>query len=163
MFHSIPSQEPWKGSSFPYLWFHWDPLLHTFMHSWHDKGYRMAGIWEASRRNISDKLREKFGTSLAIQEVRLCASTVGDAGSTPAQGTRILHAMPPKKQNTRNKNKTERKNLGKMYLRYCVTFHQTFLFTEPLKRFLHLFYGLHGPLFLSRCNKIVWNYNAEKS
>lgn len=51
----------------------------------------MAGIWEASRRNISDKLREKFGTSLAIQEVRLCASTVGDAGSTPAQGTRIDH------------------------------------------------------------------------
>ena len=44
-------------------------------------------------------LREVFlikncalGTSLAVQWLRLCASTAGGTGSIPVQGTKILHA-----------------------------------------------------------------------
>ena len=33
-----------------------------------------------------------WGTSLAVQCLRLCASTAGDAGSIPGQGTKIPHA-----------------------------------------------------------------------
>ena len=34
-----------------------------------------------------------FGTSLAIQWLRLCASNAGGTGSIPGQGTKILCAM----------------------------------------------------------------------
>ena len=33
-----------------------------------------------------------MGLNLAIQWLRLCASTAGDAGSNPGRGTRIPHA-----------------------------------------------------------------------
>ena len=33
------------------------------------------------------------GTSLAIQWLRLCASTAGGEGSIPGRGTKILHVM----------------------------------------------------------------------
>ena len=38
--------------------------------------------------------RKKAGTSLAVQWVRLHASTSGGMGSIPAQGTKIPHATP---------------------------------------------------------------------
>ena len=40
-----------------------------------------------------------IGTSLAIQWLRLCASTAGSEGSIPGRGTKILHAS----QNNREK------------------------------------------------------------
>ena len=40
------------------------------------------------------------GTSLAVQWLRLCTSSVGGAGSIPGRGTKIPHAAgPPKKGN----------------------------------------------------------------
>ena len=38
------------------------------------------------------------GTFLAVQWLRLCASTAGDAGSIPGQGTKILHAAQTAKE-----------------------------------------------------------------
>ena len=43
----------------------------------------------------------KFGTSLAVQWLRLCASNAGDTGSNPGQGTKTLHdamVWPKKKR-----------------------------------------------------------------
>ena len=39
-----------------------------------------------------------FGNLLAVQWLGLCASTAGDTGSIPGQGTKILHATQPKKK-----------------------------------------------------------------
>ena len=41
--------------------------------------------------------KEETGTSLAVQWLRLYASNVGSAGLIPGQGTKIPHAVPPKK------------------------------------------------------------------
>ena len=38
------------------------------------------------------------GTSLAVQWLRLRASTAGGTGSTPGRGTKIPHARRPKKK-----------------------------------------------------------------
>ena len=38
-------------------------------------------------------LKEQCGNSLAIQWLRRHASTAGDTGSMPGQGTKILHVM----------------------------------------------------------------------
>ena len=35
---------------------------------------------------------KKNGSSLAVQLLRLCASTAGGVGSIPGRGTKILHA-----------------------------------------------------------------------
>ena len=46
------------------------------------------------------------GTSLVVQWLRLCTSTVGAAGSIPRQGTKILHAgqcAPLKEKPTKTK------------------------------------------------------------
>ena len=42
---------------------------------------------------------EKVGTSLAVQRLRLCASTAGGMSQVPGWGTKILHASAaqPKK------------------------------------------------------------------
>ena len=34
-----------------------------------------------------------FGTSLAVQWLRLCPSSAGGMGSIPSRGTKILHAV----------------------------------------------------------------------
>ena len=48
----------------------------------------------------------KSGTSLAVQQLRLHASTAGCAGSIPGQGTKILHAAwRSQKVKIKNKNK----------------------------------------------------------
>ena len=39
-----------------------------------------------------DLIQELLGTSLAVQCLGLCASTAGDTGSIPGQGTKIPHA-----------------------------------------------------------------------
>ena len=47
------------------------------------------------------------GTSLAVQWLRLCASSAGDVGLIPGQGTKILHAVgrgQKKKKTTKTKN-----------------------------------------------------------
>lgn len=41
---------------------------------------------------------EGGGTSLAVQRFRFRASKAGDAGSIPSRGTKILHAVRPKKK-----------------------------------------------------------------
>ena len=38
------------------------------------------------------------GTSLAVQWLRLCASNAGGVGSIPGAGTKIPHALRPKKE-----------------------------------------------------------------
>ena len=38
------------------------------------------------------KNHDKIGTSLAVQWLRLCASTAGGTGSIPGRGTKIPHA-----------------------------------------------------------------------
>ena len=49
-----------------------------------------------------------YRTSLAVQWLRLCASTAGGAGSIPGHGTKILHAMQHGQNQTKPKqNKTK--------------------------------------------------------
>ena len=45
----------------------------------------------------NDSKRSLGGTSLAVQWLRLGASTAGGMGSIPGWGTKILHAPQPKK------------------------------------------------------------------
>ena len=47
---------------------------------------------------------QQISTSLAVQWLRHCASTAGDAGSIPGQGTKILHAV---RCSQKGKNKKE--------------------------------------------------------
>ena len=56
---------------------------------------------------------KRYGTSLLVQWLRLCAPNAGDLGSIPGQGTRshmqqlkILHAMSETHQRQINKNKS---------------------------------------------------------
>ena len=50
----------------------------------------------------------RLGTSLAVQWLRLHASTAGDTGSIPGQGTKILHARAAQPNKTKqNKTKTK--------------------------------------------------------
>ena len=50
---------------------------------------------------------ETLGTSLAVQWLRLCASTAGDAGLIPGHGTKIPHAAAKTKQNKTKQKKNE--------------------------------------------------------
>ena len=43
-------------------------------------------------RARSQGFKNENGTSLAVQWLRFCASTTGDGGSVPGQGTKIPHA-----------------------------------------------------------------------
>ena len=45
------------------------------------------------------------GTSLVVLWLRLCAPNEGSMGSVPASGTKISHAMRPKKEKKRKKKK----------------------------------------------------------
>ena len=60
-----------------------------------------------------------MGTSLAVQRLRLCASTAGGAGSIPGWGTKIPHAVrrgqKVKKQNKSSDEKENTHRLVKMY------------------------------------------------
>ena len=46
--------------------------------------------------------RVTWGTSLAVQWLRLCAPNVGDGGSFPGQGTKIPHATKHRQNNNNN-------------------------------------------------------------
>ena len=48
---------------------------------------------DQAQPNKSVFLNVDSGTSLVVQWLRLCASTVGDTGSIRGQGTKMLHAM----------------------------------------------------------------------
>ena len=50
-------------------------------------------ITQISARLLGLKQKDDHGTSLVVQGLRLCASTAGDTGSIPGQGTKILHYM----------------------------------------------------------------------
>ena len=61
-------------------------------------------ITQISARLLGLKEKDDHGTSLVVQWLRLHASTAGDTGSIPGQGTKILHYMqctPPPKKRTR--------------------------------------------------------------
>ena len=47
---------------------------------------------------------QEAGTSLAVQQLRLCSSTTGGTGSIPGRGTKIPHATW---HGQKNKNKTQ--------------------------------------------------------
>ena len=52
-------------------------------------------IWQIQKGVMEGKPQKVWiyrGTSLAVQWLRLCASTAGGAGSIPGQGTTIPHA-----------------------------------------------------------------------
>ena len=58
-------------------------------------------ITQISARLLGLKEKDDHGTSLVVQWLRLHASTAGDTGSIPGQGTKILHYMqctPPQKK-----------------------------------------------------------------
>ena len=48
-----------------------------------------------------------LGTSLAVQGLRLCASTAGGAGLIPGQGTKILYALWHSKKKNENDSFTQ--------------------------------------------------------
>ena len=48
--------------------------------------------------HVSDVKDHLLGTAVAVQWLRLCASTAEDMGSIPARETKIPHAVQPKKQ-----------------------------------------------------------------
>ena len=50
--------------------------------------------------HVSDLKDRLLGTALAVQWLRLCASTAGDMGLIPGQRTKISHAVQPKKKGT---------------------------------------------------------------
>ena len=52
-----------------------------------------AGLLPQAQPSKSVFLNVDSGTSLVVQWLRLCASTVGDTGSIRGQGTKMLHAM----------------------------------------------------------------------
>ena len=52
---------------------------------------------------------EQSGTSLAVQWLRLRASTAGDMGSTPSGGINIPHAAQCGQKNTTQHNTTKQK------------------------------------------------------
>ena len=76
-------------------------------------GLRYVGAPRAAHdhRNASSKLQLKKtknqGTSLAVQQLRFCASTAGGMDSIPGQVTKIPHAAWP--QTPQKKNATQRK------------------------------------------------------
>ena len=51
------------------------------------------------------------GTSLAVQWLRLCASKVGGVGLIPGIGTKIPHALRPKKKKEKKKTRIEIRDL----------------------------------------------------
>ena len=54
------------------------------------------------------------GTSLAVQQLRLCTSTAGDAGSIPDQGSKMFHALGygQKKKMINCRNVIRQRDLG---------------------------------------------------
>ena len=52
---------------------------------------------EIMLRFEKDLIECMTGTSLAVQWLRLCASSTGDVGSIPGCRTKVLHAVQPKK------------------------------------------------------------------
>ena len=53
--------------------------------------------FHSSQRTILCFKDRNPGTFLAVQWLRLCASSTGDVGSFPGWGTKIPHAVQPKK------------------------------------------------------------------
>ena len=53
--------------------------------------HKQWAIFKGNYVSISNSIK-KNRTSLAVQHLRLCASTAGDGGSIPGQGARIPHA-----------------------------------------------------------------------
>ena len=55
---------------------------------------------------------QRIGTSLAVQRLRLCASTAGGAGSIPGRVTKIphpaCHVMQPQKKQNKTKTTPQR-------------------------------------------------------
>ena len=49
--------------------------------------------------------KEKMGTSLAVQWLRLCASNAGGMDSIPGWGTKIPHGVAKKKEKKKKKKK----------------------------------------------------------
>ena len=76
-------------------------------------GLRYVGAPRAvhDHRTVSSKLQQRKlknqGTSLAVQQLRFCASTAGGMDSIPGQVTKIPHAAWP--QTPQKKNATQRK------------------------------------------------------
>jgi len=58
--------------------------------------------------------KNKDGTSLAVQWLRLCASTAGSTASIPGQGIKILHTAPCSKK--KKKKKEREQNPGNKYM-----------------------------------------------
>ena len=54
--------------------------------------------------------KNTFGASLAVQWLRLCASTAGGAGLIPGQGSFSRQEMQPKKIKEKGKKKFYKKN-----------------------------------------------------
>ena len=120
--------------------------------------------------------KARLGTSLAVQWLRLCASTAGAAGSIPGQGTKILRAAawPKKNKNKKQKGKirasrfpetsqrSSKKSRNRNYYIYTKTiagvrlednpFHECR--TSNLKRFYKVsFYSHHNIGLLTKpCN-----------
>ena len=57
-----------------------------------------------------------LGTSLAVQGLRLCASTAGGAGLIPGQGTKILYALWHSKKKKKKENDSFTQHLLKTFL-----------------------------------------------
>ena len=57
-----------------------------------------TGLAFSSRRNW----RSRHGTSLVVQWLRFCTSNAGDEGSIPGWGTKIPHALWPKRKKKQN-------------------------------------------------------------
>ena len=68
----------------------------------------------------------KIGTSLAVQWLRLCASSAGGVGSIPGCGTKIPHVTqcgPNKKTKTPNPQKSRKITIVNVYfLFFCSHF-----------------------------------------
>ena len=84
-------------------------LIKNAQRNWTDiflkKIYRWSTVtWKGAQHHWSSgkcKSKPQWGTSLAVQWLRLCTSTVGDTDSIPGQGTKIprtaQHGPPQKK------------------------------------------------------------------
>ena len=69
----------------------------------------LCGKKEGKQKVISffNRYRAVLGTSLAVQLLRLCASSAGGTGSFPDQGTKILHAVQCNQKKTKKKGVEE--------------------------------------------------------
>ena len=82
----------------------WSPLPHLLwrrVRKPKDKGRRHflgTGLWKGKRIRWSESKKKNFsGTSLMVQWLRLHAPNTEGTGLNPGQGTKIPHAVQPKK------------------------------------------------------------------